>query len=234
MNNWENIIKSIEAGRLLDVASGRGNSIKFALENFSNVIECVGIDVSEANIESAKQAVQDERVRFMLMNGASMSFNDNEFDTVTMFNSMHHLKNTDQVMSEIFRVLKPGGKFILSEMYRDVKTDKEKNHVDLHHWWAEIDMKNGIPHFLTFRRRDILHTALTRPYSCINCYEPDENRNANKDAVEHICSVIDTYFDKAANLPDKDRIIMQGEKIRQRILDIGLTFAPYLIIIASK
>lgn len=44
-----------------------------------------------------------------------MIFSDNSFDVVTCFGVLHHIPNVSKVMSEIHRVLKPGGHFIFRE-----------------------------------------------------------------------------------------------------------------------
>ena len=44
-----------------------------------------------------------------------MPFNDNSFDLVTCFGVLHHIPNVSFVISEVFRVLKQGGTFLLRE-----------------------------------------------------------------------------------------------------------------------
>lgn len=44
-----------------------------------------------------------------------MPFNDNSFDLITCFGVLHHIPNVSFVLSEILRVLKPGGYFLMTE-----------------------------------------------------------------------------------------------------------------------
>ncbi len=44
-----------------------------------------------------------------------LEFSDNSFDLVTCFGTLHHIPNVSYVLSELIRVLKPGGLFILRE-----------------------------------------------------------------------------------------------------------------------
>lgn len=44
-----------------------------------------------------------------------LEFPDNSFDLVTSFSTLHHIPNVSHVLSEIIRVLKPGGTLLLRE-----------------------------------------------------------------------------------------------------------------------
>lgn len=234
MKSFDESLEMMEGGRLLDVAAGRGSSAQYALSHFRNVSECIGIDISPENVETATKAVIDERVRFKVMNAEQLDFPDNSFDIALMFNSLHHMNDKQRVLSEIFRVLKPGGRFVLSEMHNEVHSAKELNHVDLHHWWAMIDMKNGIPHHMTYSKKDILQCTLSLPFSCINCFESDDCIMADKDTIQYLCTVIDNYMNKAEQLPEGNLLLKKGMELKNRILSNGLTFAPSINIIAVK
>ena len=54
------------------------------------------------------------------------------------------------------RVCKPGGQFIISEMYRDGQTETQQTHVALHHWWAAVDTAEGILHHETYTRQELV------------------------------------------------------------------------------
>lgn len=50
-----------------------------------------------------------------------LPFGDNTFDVVTCIHSFHHCPNPDKAMREVLRVLKPGGRYLLSDQ-RDSMT----------------------------------------------------------------------------------------------------------------
>lgn len=70
-----------------------------------------GINIDRASVELAKEAF----IRFELqgeiyrMNAEKLEFPDNSFDHVFSLGVIHHTPSPEQVVKEMFRVLKPGG-----------------------------------------------------------------------------------------------------------------------------
>lgn len=81
--------------------------------------ELVSFDCSEEQLRVARENLKrnglSHLVRLVKENGESLSFGDGVFDVVFSVNMVHHLKNTYQVLSELIRVLKPGGKLVISD-----------------------------------------------------------------------------------------------------------------------
>ena len=75
----------------------------------------VGIDLSLKLVEKAKERIKD--CEFLVMDMEKLNFPDNGFDMVFCSMAMHYLKDWKEVLSEVFRVLKPGGKFIFSVLH---------------------------------------------------------------------------------------------------------------------
>jgi ubiquinone/menaquinone biosynthesis C-methylase UbiE len=72
-----------------------------------------GIDISEDMVKKAtalnRKYVETGRMNFRLGNCCSMEDNDGSFDVVTTINTIYFWEDTKKGMSEIYRVLKPGG-----------------------------------------------------------------------------------------------------------------------------
>jgi ubiquinone/menaquinone biosynthesis C-methylase UbiE len=109
-----NLLPSV-AGRLLDLGCGEGDFIFMAKDKFE---ECYGVDVSSIGIERAKKISKDRsygnNIRFY--NGdvdEGLPFNTSFFDVVTCIAVLEHVFNPPNVLDEIYRVLKPGGMFIV-------------------------------------------------------------------------------------------------------------------------
>lgn len=73
-----------------------------------------GLDLSPEMIKMAK-AKFDERVQLVVGTADSLPYADNYFDVVCCVQSFHHYPYPEKAMREAYRVLKPGGLYILSD-----------------------------------------------------------------------------------------------------------------------
>lgn len=106
---------------LLDVGSGTGSWIALAAGIPLAVGRLVGLDYSVAmcHVAEAKaRAVADPPV---FVNGDSehLPFADGSFDVVTCSHSFHHYPHQPVVVREMRRVLRPGGRLMLIDGFRD-------------------------------------------------------------------------------------------------------------------
>ncbi len=100
------IRKMAPGGRLLDVGTGSGLVTRCAEGIFERR---VGLDVSPQIIETNADAF-DEGVVASVDN---MPFADGSFDVVVAFAVLHHLYSFDALISEVSRILVPGGVFFV-------------------------------------------------------------------------------------------------------------------------
>jgi ubiquinone/menaquinone biosynthesis C-methylase UbiE len=102
------IAQKIESGTILDLGSGPGFlSIEIAKKS-PNLRVC-GIDLSRQMVTIAgRHAKGVDNARFVFGNAARLPFKDNSTDLVITTGAMHHWKTPRLVLSECYRVLKPG------------------------------------------------------------------------------------------------------------------------------
>ncbi|HEY5368992.1 MAG TPA: bifunctional demethylmenaquinone methyltransferase/2-methoxy-6-polyprenyl-1,4-benzoquinol methylase UbiE [Hanamia sp.] len=104
--------------KILDVATGTGD---FALTSYEILKpeKITGIDISEGMLELGRKKIIKAGLanRIELLNGDSEAilFEDNSFDAVTVAFGVRNFENLEQGLSEIKRVLKPGGRLIILE-----------------------------------------------------------------------------------------------------------------------
>lgn len=100
----------------LDLGCGTGEMIKQILQA-DNYKELYGIDLSEEMLAVAKNKLPDQ-VKLLLGDSESLPFPDNFFDVVYCNDSFHHYPAPQNVLSEVQRVLKPGGTFLMGDCWQ--------------------------------------------------------------------------------------------------------------------
>jgi ubiquinone/menaquinone biosynthesis C-methylase UbiE len=105
-------------GVVLDVGTGTGVIPLAGLAASGSGVKFVGIDLSDGMLAKAGQVAVDKglqsRVEFFKMDAENLVFEDNSFDAVISLYALHHFPNPSRALSEIFRVLKPGGKAVIA------------------------------------------------------------------------------------------------------------------------
>lgn len=100
----------------LDLGCGTGEMMKLILQQ-SDDKSLYGIDLSEKMLEVAKEKLGN-RVNLILGDSEQLPFSDSFFDVVYCNDSFHHYPAPDKVLSEVCRVLKPGGIFVMCDCWQ--------------------------------------------------------------------------------------------------------------------
>lgn len=74
----------------------------------SHAATVVGVDVSAQALQTARH-VRTDHLHFVLVDGISLPFADRQFDLVTSFQVIEHIRDYVTYLSEIKRILVPGG-----------------------------------------------------------------------------------------------------------------------------
>lgn len=105
-------LQSIAYEKLLDVGCGTGYLFELLLPQ--RKAEYHGLDLSPEMLKVAA-AKFDGGVTLVEGSADRLPYADDSFDVVTCVQSFHHYPDPDKAMCEVFRVLKPGGLYILSD-----------------------------------------------------------------------------------------------------------------------
>jgi len=103
---------------ILDIATGTGDlAIQFAEKTTAEKI--VGLDLSEGMLSVARKKVLEKKIlgkiEFVQGDSEALPFDDNAFDAITVSFGIRNFENLEKGLSEIFRVLKKGGIFVVLE-----------------------------------------------------------------------------------------------------------------------
>lgn len=95
----------------LEVGCGNGAATVYVASKYK--LNVTGIDVDPDQIRQALERGRGiNNVHFLTDDGAKLSFADGTFDIVYTFYTTHHIADWMGAVSEMERVLKPGGYFI--------------------------------------------------------------------------------------------------------------------------
>ena len=104
---------------IMDVATGTGDFAILACREL-NPDELIGTDISEGMMnvgrEKVKQAHLSNKISFVREDCTSLSFADESFDAVTVAFGIRNFDGLDKGLSEICRVLVPGGHLVILEL----------------------------------------------------------------------------------------------------------------------
>ncbi len=116
----KDVIKMVQAAKpntILDIATGTGDLAIMMAKNTSAQI--TGLDLSAGMLEVGRKKVEAEgltnRVTMIQGDSENLPFEDNTFDCITVSFGVRNFENLEKGLAEIYRILKPGGTFIILE-----------------------------------------------------------------------------------------------------------------------
>jgi len=115
--------KGINQGVALEVGPGPGYLGLEWLKLTSNTI-LKGLDISPEMIKIAERNAAEynlsDRVEYRKGSGSEIPFDDNTFDGIFTYYSLHEWSKPKETFNEIHRVLRVGGKYLIGDLRRDI------------------------------------------------------------------------------------------------------------------
>ena len=102
-------------GNVLEI--GIGSGLNIPLYDTDLVTKIIGVDPSAAMHSLAKERINESPVsiEFISADAAEIPLQDQSIDTIVCTYTLCSVSNPQQVLKEVKRLLKPGGKFLFSE-----------------------------------------------------------------------------------------------------------------------
>lgn len=100
---------------VLEVGCGRGGGASF-LTRYHGPRSYVGVDLSENGIKFCNRYHRVENLRFVRGSAESLPFDNEQFDAIVNVESSRAYNDIEGFFAEAYRVLRPGGSFLLTDM----------------------------------------------------------------------------------------------------------------------
>jgi ubiquinone/menaquinone biosynthesis C-methylase UbiE len=131
----ERLISLGAFGRVLDIGTGPGHIPVLLAERLPGVT-VVGIDLAEHMLRRAEarrlRSPHAARVEFCRADAKGLEFPDASFDTVASNTILHHIPDPRRFLAEAWRVLRPGGAFLIRDLFRPPTPERARELVLRH------------------------------------------------------------------------------------------------------
>lgn len=111
-------VANIKPGHnVLDIGTGTGIVANCGAKKVGDTGFVTGIDLSDGMLNTSRDAAQKlgiKNVRYYRMDAENLAFQEESFDSVLSMCAMVHFPNPLNALNEMYRVLKPGGKIVVS------------------------------------------------------------------------------------------------------------------------
>ncbi|MDG2154009.1 MAG: bifunctional demethylmenaquinone methyltransferase/2-methoxy-6-polyprenyl-1,4-benzoquinol methylase UbiE [Crocinitomicaceae bacterium] len=116
-------LKSINPKRILDIATGTGD---FAIANMKlHPDEIIGIDISNGMLDVGRAKMRKKKIDHIITmtqaDSEDLPFESNYFDGLTVGFGVRNFENLNKGLTEMLRVLRPGGKAVILEFSKPKK-----------------------------------------------------------------------------------------------------------------
>jgi len=110
--------------KLVDVACGTGDIGKLFLDKTDKKSNVTSVDPNKKMISQGKNKLSKyENIEWITAPAEKLPLSDNSFDYYSISFGLRNTKNLDQALSEAYRVLKPGGRYLCLEFSKIQNTN---------------------------------------------------------------------------------------------------------------
>ena len=105
---------NIKNKKVLEVGSGRGGGAAY-IARYLEPLSVTGIDISDDAVSLCRDLYEITNLDFVCGDSENIPFSENIYDVVINVESSHCYGNMERFLSEVYRVLKPGGSFLFCD-----------------------------------------------------------------------------------------------------------------------
>jgi len=127
----KSILSRIADEEILEIGFGTGINLQF----YPGVVKkIIGVDINKGMTKKAREKILESqnKVELHTTGSETLPFPDNRFDAAVSTYTLCSIKNITSALNEIYRVVKPGGKYYFLEhgLADNLKTQKWQNRLN--------------------------------------------------------------------------------------------------------
>lgn len=108
----KSIATNLNEGNLLDIGTATGDVIIRSFEA-NKIDKAFGIDLSTNMLKIAKYKLKGKNAYFIVGSAEDIPFKDKTFNNISMSLVFRHIIDKDKMLKEVYRTLKPKGRFLI-------------------------------------------------------------------------------------------------------------------------
>ncbi|MBT3253704.1 MAG: class I SAM-dependent methyltransferase [Candidatus Marinimicrobia bacterium] len=217
-------IQELDLGDYLEFGCGDGGFLKYVLDHNDSFNSVTGVDINPESVQTARKTLEAFNVDFIVHENLPLNLENNHFDTITLSNTLHHLKDKPAVLAELKRLIKSTGLIIITEMISNDLTETEQVYCDFHTLRAETDRLNGIHHETTFSATSIKKLVDENELQ-INKKEillNDKIIDRDENEISEMEAIIDVLVKGEIERPEFEALASKAQGIKERLRRFGI------------
>lgn len=113
----------LKGKQVLEVGSGRGGGLSFLTKKYQPIM-ATGIDLDRTAVSFCNKSHGSSSLKFVHGNAENLPIEDNSIDVIINVESSHRYENMKAFLSEVKRVLRPGGSFLITDFRHNDNIEK--------------------------------------------------------------------------------------------------------------
>jgi cyclopropane fatty-acyl-phospholipid synthase-like methyltransferase len=152
-------------GTILDAGCGKGETTRYLLSYYPPEA-ITGINISEKQLESCR--IKAPGCKFLLMDATRLDLEDASFDNIICVEAAFHFRTREDFFHEAFRVLKPTGRLVLSDILVTKPAEMRDPLRDPRNYVQGVEQYRRLCRRVGFKYVEVLNAT----YQCwVRCYE---------------------------------------------------------------
>ena len=121
-NKFIDWMNPVQNSKLIDVASGTGDIAKLFSKKTKNLSEITCIEPNDKMFLAGRESLKNfNNINWIKSNAEALPVKDNIFDFYTISYGIRNVTDINKSLKEAYRVLKPGGRFYVSGIFKNKK-----------------------------------------------------------------------------------------------------------------